>query len=93
MLKRLEAMFLQAVDYPVQAIRSQITEGIDIMIHMSRQRDGSRKLMEIAELIGMEEGEIQINVLYKEGSGGTGNTLVHDEKLMLAGYDPATVKI
>ena len=52
MLKRLEAMFLQAADVPSEAIRSQITEGIDIMIHMSRMHDGTRKVMEIAELEG-----------------------------------------
>lgn len=86
MLKRLETMFLQAVDFPVEAIRNQIMEGIDIMIHMSRMRDGSRKVMEIAELAGMEDGQIRVNPLFRQGAGMTGNPLLHREKLVLAGY-------
>lgn len=95
MLKRLEAMFLQAVEFPVEAIRSQITEGIDIMIHMSRLRDGSRKVMEIAELNGNINGIIQTNSLFRlvsgEGEGNgrlekTGNDLLHKEKLQVSGY-------
>lgn len=86
MLKRLEAMFLQAADYPVEAIRSQITEGIDIMIHMSRLQDGSRRIMEIAELNGMTDGRINVNSLYKFGTGRTGNALIHQDKLELAGF-------
>ncbi len=88
MLKRLEAMFMQAADFPVEAIRSQIMEGIDIMIHMSRMRDGSRKVMEIAELEGMSDGEINTNCLFRYGKGLTGKKLVNTEKLLLAGYDP-----
>lgn len=86
MLKRLEAMFLQAAELPVEAIRSQITEGIDIMIHMSRMQDGSRRVMEIAELEGMNNGKIKTNSLYKYGRGKTGTELVHREKLELSGY-------
>ncbi len=86
MLKRLEAMFLQAADFPVEAIRSQITEGIDIMIHMSRLRDGGRKVMEIAELDGMENGSIRINRIFRHGRRIPGSRLLHREKLMLAGY-------
>lgn len=85
MLKRLEAMFLQAAELPVEAIRSQITEGIDIMIHMSRMPDGSRKVMEIAELEGMENGIIKTNSIYKYGYGITNNRLIHREKLILSG--------
>jgi len=85
MLKRLEAMFLQAADFPVEAIRSQITEGIDIMIHMSRLKDGSRKVMEIAELTGIRDGVIQTNCLFRQDIGSTGNQLLHREKLELAG--------
>lgn len=87
MLKRLEAMYMQAVDFPVEAIRSQITEGIDVMIHMSRMRDGSRKIMEIAELEGMENGVIKLNTLFSYDGGWTGNKLLHREKLLLAGYE------
>lgn len=95
MLKRLEAMFLQAVEVPVDAIRNQITEAIDIMIHVSRMQDGSRKVMEIAELSGLEDGVITTNPLFQyrtEEDGitgilrGTGNPLQHQEKLMISGH-------
>lgn len=86
MLKRLEAMYMQAADFPVEAIRSQITEGIDVMIHMSRFRDGSRKIVEIAELYGIEGGKIKVNTLFKYGAGWTGNKIINSEKLGLAGY-------
>ena len=86
MLKRLEAMFMQAADFPVEAIRNQITEGIDVMIHMSRLRDGSRRVMEISELEGMESGMIKLNPLFRDGRRITGRGLVHREKLQLAGY-------
>lgn len=95
MLKRLEAMFLQAVDVPVEAIRNQITEAIDIMIHVSRMQDGSRKVMEIAELSEIENNVIRTNPLFqyvteKEGLSGRlqflGNRLRHQEKLAVSGY-------
>ena len=82
MLKRLEAMFLQAADFPVEAIRRQITAGIEIMIHMSRMKDGSRT---ITELTGMEGGNIKVNMLYSHERGRTENVLENREKLELAG--------
>lgn len=85
MLKRLEAMFLQAADFPVEAIRSQITEGIDVIIHMSRMRDGGRRVMEIAELEGMEEGRIKINPIFRLGKRIGKGELIHREKLRLSG--------
>ena len=81
MLRRLEAMFLEAAEIPVDAIRRQIAEGIDIFIHMSRLRDGSRKVSEIAELDGIADGEIRTNVLYRLEEGLTGQPLRHPEKL------------
>lgn len=95
MLKRLEAMFLQAVDVPVDAIRSQITEAIDIMIHVSRMQDGSRKVMEIAELDGIRDGVIETNPLFRYVTGqdgitgrleNLGNELHHQEKLLISGH-------
>ena len=92
MLHRLEAMYRQAVDFPVEAMRSQIAEGIDIMIHMSRLKDGSRKVMEIAEILEFDGRNIITSSLFKFSGGNdcgrlnrTGNTLVHREKLELAG--------
>lgn len=87
MLKRLEAMFLQAADFPVEAIRSQITEGIDVMVHMSRMKDGSRRVLEIAELEGLKDGKIKVNSLFKRGRRLADSKLLHCEKLYLAGYN------
>ena len=87
MLKRLEAMFMQAVDFPIDAIRAQISEGIDIMIHMSRMRDGSRRVVEIAELADVSGGQIQTNCLYLADQGMTGRKLLHREKLEIGDID------
>ena len=57
------------------------------MIHMSRMPDGSRKVMEISELEGMQDGNIKINSLYKYGSGREGRQLKHTDKLELSGYN------
>lgn len=85
MLRRLEAMFLQAADFPVGAIRNQITEGIDIMIHMSRGKDGRRRVVEIAEIDGMADGEIRLNRLYENGKMKSDRGIVHIGKLQSAG--------
>lgn len=89
MLKRLESMFLQAADFPVDAIRSQIAEGLDIMIHLGRLPDGSRKVLEIAELKGISDGAIELNPLFRyqraAGLTRTENPLLHTEKLELKG--------
>ena len=87
MLKRLEAMFMQAVDFPVEAIRAQISEGIDIMIHMSRMRDGTRRVVEIAELDEVRDGLIRTNCLYRADCGMTGRKLLHREKLETGDID------
>ncbi len=65
MLKRLETMILMAVDMPVAAIRGQIAAGIDLMVHLGRSRDGKRRLLEIQELLGYEDGEIILNPIYR----------------------------
>ncbi|MGI6211213.1 MAG: CpaF family protein [Anaerovoracaceae bacterium] len=64
MLRRLEAMYLMGSAMPMDAIRAQITEGIDIMVHLSRMDDGSRKVAEIREVIGEKNGEYQLNPLF-----------------------------
>ena len=93
MLKRLEAMFMQAADFPVEAIRSQISEAIEIMIHMSRMKDGSRKIVEIAEIVGFDGHDIVTNSLFiyegdeKDGQlVNTGRRLQRREKIEMAGY-------
>ena len=66
MLSRLETMVLQgAAGLPLEAIRQQIASAIDIIIHLSRLRDKSRKTMEICEVSGYKDGEIILNPLYK----------------------------
>ena len=65
MLSRLETMVLQgAVGLPLEAIRQQIASAVDIIIHLSRLRDKSRKTMEITEVVGYENGQIILNPLY-----------------------------
>ncbi len=66
MLSRLETMVLQgAAGLPLEAIRQQIGSALDIIIHLSRLRDKSRKTMEISEVLGYKNGEIVLNPLYK----------------------------
>lgn len=104
MLSRLETMVLSgASEMPIDVIRKQISSAIDIMVHLSRFRDHSRKVVEISEVLGVENGEIQLNPLYvfeEEGTGHsrkvigklkkTGNHLQAIEKLLMAGkYDTA----
>ena len=65
MLSRLETMVLQgAAGLPLEAIKQQIASAVDIIIHLSRLRDKSRKTMEITEVIGCENGQIVLNPLY-----------------------------
>lgn len=64
MLNRLETMVLMGIEMPLQAIRAQIVGGIDIMVHLGRMRDKSRKVLEIDEVLGIEKGEIVLNPLY-----------------------------
>ena len=100
MLSRLETMVLQGADgLPLEAIRQQIASALDIIIHLSRLRDHSRKTMEITEVVGYENGKIILNPLYvfeedekstlDKVSGSlkrTNNKLKNDFKLKLMGY-------
>lgn len=65
MLLRLETMILMGVDLPIYAIRGQIASAFDIMIHLARLRDRSRRIVEISEVLGMENGEIILQTLYE----------------------------
>nr|WP_234340336.1 CpaF family protein [Gorillibacterium timonense] len=92
MLSRLETMVLSGAELPLQVVRKQIASALDILIHLSRMRDKSRKVTEIHEVLGVEEGEIQLNPLYlyqeKDGSSPglvrTANRLNHSQKLDFA---------
>ena len=99
MLSRLETMVLQgAAGLPLAAIRQQIASAVDIIIHLSRLRDKSRKTMEITEVVGYQNGEIILNPLYvfeedekstiDKVSGSlkrTDRKLINDFKLRLSG--------
>lgn len=65
MLRRLESMYLMAIDIPVDAIRMQIAEAIDIMVHLNRNKDGKRAVESVAELVGYRNGEYKLNYLYE----------------------------
>jgi len=75
MLSRLETMALSAAPLPVEVIRKQISSAIDILVHLSRIRDSSRKVTEISEIAGIENGEMKLRTLFKfkergEDAGG-----------------------
>ncbi len=103
MLSRLETMVLQGAEgLPLAAVRQQIASALDILVHLSRLRDKSRKTMEISEVLGYEDGEIKLNPLYKfvedekssleKVSGSllrTENPFRNDYKLRLMGYKGA----
>lgn len=65
MLSRLETMVLMGADIPLPAVRSQIAAAIDILIHLGRLRDKSRRVLSIMEVSGYENGEIRLNPLYR----------------------------
>ena len=99
MLSRLETMVLMGMDLPVPAIRGQIAAAIDIIIHLGRLRDKSRKLLEICEITGIENGQIALSRLYafretgEENGKITGiwekkNPLENTAKLAMAGMEP-----
>ena len=71
MVSRLETMVLMGLQIPLEAVRRQIASAVDIMIHLNRLRDGMRIVEEIAEVCGMENGEVKIKPLYRfeEGEG------------------------
>ncbi len=70
MLSRLENMILMGIEIPLTAIKQQIASGIDIIIHLGRLRDKSRKVLEIVEVTGYFEGEIVLRPLYQFTEAG-----------------------
>ena len=102
MIRRLETMVLMGMELPVGAIRAQIASGIDILVHLGRLRDRTRKVLDIMELDGMENGEIRLNPLFHFVEAGerdgkifgtwqqTGS-LLHRQKLLAAGWEDALV--
>ncbi len=96
-IARLETMILMAVELPVYVIRKQICSGVDIIVHLGRMRDRTRKVLEIKEIEGFENNEVKFNTLYqfeedtktttKQVSGRLikKGELKHAEKLIAAG--------
>ena len=96
MLSRLENMILMGIDIPLSAVRRQLASGIDIIVHLGRLRDGSRKVLEIVEVTGFKEGEIELHTLFQfeESDGDTQGgvmgilrkegSLIHGKKLEMA---------
>jgi len=97
MLHRLETMMMMGIDLPLQAIQRQIASALDIIVHIGRLRDRSRRVMQIAETDGTEDGRIRTRSLYVfreegmedekiKGSLMKVNDLKAAEKLVAAGY-------
>lgn len=100
MLSRMETLVLSGMDIPVMAIRNQIASALDIIIHLGRIRDKTRKVLEIAEIVGMEGDRIKLQTLFEfveEGEDKDGRVkgslcrrekgLIHTEKLQRAGIE------
>ncbi|MNJ42028.1 putative conjugal transfer protein [compost metagenome] len=97
MISRLETMVLSGAELPLDVVRQQISSAVDIFVHLSRLRDRSRRVVEIAEVVGMKDGEVILNPIYvfqEEGEQNgkikgrlatTGNVLIHRDKLQMAG--------
>ncbi|WP_040711862.1 CpaF family protein [Paenibacillus curdlanolyticus] len=100
MLSRLETMALGAAALPLAVIRQQIASGIDIIVHLERLRDRTRRMTEICEVIGMKDGEVELSPLYRFVESGehegrvlgklmpTGETLRRRQKWEMAGLAP-----
>lgn len=94
MVSRLETLVLIHLNMPITAIRRQIVSGFDLFIHLGRLRDKSRKVLEISELDGLKNGEVQLNPIfcYEEEQGLVfKNHLKHTEKLERAGISYETL--
>ena len=98
MLSRLETMVLMGMELPLTAIRRQIASGIDVIVHLGRLRDKSRKLLEVCEVMDYREGEIHLQTVYRYEETGEENgkiqgvwekkgELKHTGKLLAAGYN------
>lgn len=77
MLHRLETMMLMGIELPLIAIQQQIASALDVIIHLGRLRDKSRKVLEITEVLGYENGRIQLQTLYKFQEEGMEDGKIH----------------
>lgn len=84
MIKRMQALYMQEANFPIEAINNQIVEGINIIIHLKRLKNSKRIVQEISELTIDEFGNIQLNELFVYDGRelkNTGNGIINDEKL------------
>ena len=96
MIARLETMVLMGMELPLAAIRRQIAGGVDLIVHLGRLRDKSRRVLSVSEVVGYEQGEVLLSVIYEFQETGERNgkvqgiwkktgSLIHTEKLQQAG--------
>lgn len=85
MISRVETMVLMGMSLPLEAVRRQIASGVDLMVHLGRQKDKSRKVLEITEVLGYENGEVKLQTLFQWDKDIRGlrkiNALYHKEKM------------
>lgn len=85
MLYRLEAMYLMSADIPLISIKKQISDSLEVLIHLERDKYGKRKVAEISELVGLNDDSYTLNKLYVLNDNGilikTGNKLIRNRKL------------
>ena len=97
MLNRLETMMMMGIDLPLTAIQRQIASALDIIVHLGRMRDKSRKVFEITEVLDYADGKIWLRTLYQYQEEGVENgkikgtlmkveELARRDKLLAAGY-------
>ena len=98
-ISRLETLVLTEAEMPLAAVRRQIVSAVDLIVHLGRLRDRSRKVLEIAEVCGMKEGEVELNPLFQweEKETGsltrTGNRLRKRDKLERQGVRDEEISI
>ena len=97
MVYRLETMMMMGIDLPLAAITRQVASALDVIVHLGRLRDKSRKVLEVVEVLGVEEGKVQLQSLYRFEEEGMENgkiigthmkvqELAFRDKLLAAGY-------
>ena len=84
MLRRMETMVLQGADLPLSSIRNMIASAIEIMVHLGRTKDHKRRVLEISEIIGVENEEVQLKKLYQYNGKSLEklSDLYNEEKLL-----------
>ena len=83
-VRRIETMVLIAgLELPIRAVRDQIGSGIDLIVHMARQKDGARRIVDIAEVVGMEGEVVTLQSLFRVDPDSTDSST-----LLATGFEP-----